>query len=544
MTRWNSQRSWCLRPLTVPLLAIALVDGSASATARSSAEQGERRQELVGRALLAVVSLTRQRISLYDGDGNMIRAPISSGQDGYETPTGVFSVLQKEEEHHSNLYDDASMPFMQRITWSGVALHAGELPGYPASHGCVRLDYGFAERIFPQTRLGMRVVISTDDVAPAPISHALLPQPQPLAETPPQVRPARDEDEDDEVSRLPDVRAWPARYQLQQALQKEAATAARIAEDAKDKAEGPRELVKEKTDGYARAKRSLTQASAAKLRAEKQLAGAEGQLAAASRESALRSAQATASAAETALKRAVEKIEAATAAEKQAADELARATEAARSVEAEEAAAVAVSRQAKRKMRPVSIFVDLSGQRLYVRQINEHVVDVPITVRDPQLPGGTHVFTAVGYGEDGNRARWNVVSLTHRHGEASPGSDDQPRRRKSRREDAALPTDTAASAAVLERIDIPAEIRERFFRYVWPGSSLIISDEELSKETGPATDFVVVMRDAPQGALKTRPRQETRSYADDDGDADERYRRSRRYFRTYRAPGPSPYNWW
>ena len=93
---------------------------------------------------MAIVSLSNQRITIYDADGWILRAPVSSGQPGYETPAGIYSVIQKEEEHHSNLYDDASMPFMQRITWSGIALHAGLLPGYPASHGCVRMPFDFA----------------------------------------------------------------------------------------------------------------------------------------------------------------------------------------------------------------------------------------------------------------------------------------------------------------------------------------------------------------------------------------------------------------
>jgi L,D-transpeptidase catalytic domain len=104
-----------------------------------------------GEPIMAIVSLSNQRVTIYDADGWILRAPVSSGQTGYETPAGVYSVIQKEEEHYSNLYDDASMPFMQRITWSGIALHAGPLPGYPASHGCVRMPHEFAQRFFDMT---------------------------------------------------------------------------------------------------------------------------------------------------------------------------------------------------------------------------------------------------------------------------------------------------------------------------------------------------------------------------------------------------------
>ena len=540
MTR--SVPRWRLRAMVLPLLAAVSVDAASPAAAKRRSDQDDPpRQELAGRALLAVVSLTRQRISLYDGMGNTIRASISSGQNGYETPSGVFSVLQKEEEHYSNLYDDAAMPFMQRITWSGVALHAGALPGYPASHGCVRLPHEFAERIFPHTRLGMRVVLATDDVAPAPLDNALLLQPEPVAAVSGNALVARDDDEDVETSRLPDVRAWPARSQLQRTLQREAEAASRILERAKEMAEEPRDRVKDKQRAHAKAKKSLAAADAAKWRAQKQLAWADKQLAEARRPSALRAAQTARAAAESAVKRAEERHATAVAAEKQAGEALARVTEAARGVEAEEAAAAAASKEAMRRMRPVSIYVNLRSQRLYVRQLNEAVIDVPITVRDPHLPGGTHVFTALGYDDSGNHARWNVVSLTHRV-RGADGDDDAPRRRRKSRRDVPPPlTDVAAASAVLDRIELPSEIRSRFSQFVWPGSSLIVTDEELSKETGQATDFVVVMSDSPQGALKSRPRPEARTYADDYDYADRRYRR---YFRTYRAPSAPQFGWW
>src|SRR5215831_11446628 len=91
-------------------------------------------QRTAGEPILAIVSLQSQKITVYDARGWILRAPVSSGQKGRETPAGIFSVIEKEEEHYSNLYDDAFMPHMQRITWSGIALHGGPLPGYPASH--------------------------------------------------------------------------------------------------------------------------------------------------------------------------------------------------------------------------------------------------------------------------------------------------------------------------------------------------------------------------------------------------------------------------
>ena len=127
-----------------------------------------------GTPLLAVVGLAEQRISIYDAKGKIMESPVSSGQTAYETPAGIYSIVQKEEEHHSNLYDDASMPFMERITWTGMALHAGVLPGYAASHGCVRLPHDFAERLYDVTNMGMRVVVAREDITPAEVSQPFM----------------------------------------------------------------------------------------------------------------------------------------------------------------------------------------------------------------------------------------------------------------------------------------------------------------------------------------------------------------------------------
>src|ERR1700716_86737 len=134
-----------------------------------------------GEPIMAIVSLRTQRVTVYDANGWILRAPVSSGQKGRETPAGGFAVIQKEAEPYSNLYDDAFMPHMQRITWSGIALHGGPLPGYPASHGCVRMPFDFAERLFDVTRLGLRVIVAPTDVAPVAIAHPVLFQSKPGA---------------------------------------------------------------------------------------------------------------------------------------------------------------------------------------------------------------------------------------------------------------------------------------------------------------------------------------------------------------------------
>ena len=123
-------------------------------------------RDIASEPIMAIVSLRDQRITLYDATSWILQAPVSSGQKGRETPAGIFSVIQKEAEHYSNLCDDAFMPHMQRITWSGIALHGGPLPGFPASHGCIRMPYDFAARLFDLIRLGIRVIVAPTDVAP------------------------------------------------------------------------------------------------------------------------------------------------------------------------------------------------------------------------------------------------------------------------------------------------------------------------------------------------------------------------------------------
>lgn len=128
--------------------------------------------------LFVVVALGQQQLTVYNHDGVVTRSQISSGMPGHETPRGVFTILARELMHHSNLYSNAPMPFMQRVTWSGVAMHTGVVPGHPASHGCVRLPASFAPKIWGLTRIGERVVISHENVQPEPITHAWLPVPK------------------------------------------------------------------------------------------------------------------------------------------------------------------------------------------------------------------------------------------------------------------------------------------------------------------------------------------------------------------------------
>src|ERR1700761_2381291 len=124
--------------------------------------------------LLLAVSLNKQQLKVYDSNGLFTQTSVSTGMKGHATPMGVFSVIQKQKFHRSNIYSNAPMPFMQRITWSGIALHAGVLPGYPASHGCIRMPPGFAVKMYGLTRMGARVFVTPGEVAPSSFEHPLL----------------------------------------------------------------------------------------------------------------------------------------------------------------------------------------------------------------------------------------------------------------------------------------------------------------------------------------------------------------------------------
>ncbi len=121
-----------------------------------------------------VVSIPQQRAFVYRGDRLVAASAVSTGKIGNDTPTGVYPILQKNEKHRSNLYDDAPMPFMQRLTWDGIALHAGRNPGFPDSHGCVRLPMEFAKRLFAITDLGTTVVVTDAEIEGDTLDRELL----------------------------------------------------------------------------------------------------------------------------------------------------------------------------------------------------------------------------------------------------------------------------------------------------------------------------------------------------------------------------------
>jgi hypothetical protein len=421
----------------------------------------------------------------------MLEAPVSTGQSGYETPAGLFSVIERKTHHYSNLYENAPMPFMQRLTWSGIALHAGDLPGYPASHGCIRLPHGFAGRLFDVSRRGMRVVVVRDDMSPVDFAHHALFRPR---------SPEQGASRDQPDARVENAVFAPQATRRSTAAAKAAAAEAaaerlrqatrawgRIREEAgeylerleaaeskkKDAEETIREADALIRDGVSPGDRETLKA--AKARAQDRIAAAQAQI-----EAIFAAGKA--------------KIDAATAARMEA-------------KAAREASAAAEEEAKLSALAPVSVFISRKTQRLYVRQSFEPLFESGVTIRNPNVPIGTTLFTAVGYaGSDTDELRWTTLAMypkqVHQRMDIPPRYDEPTR------------TDAAAAKAALERITIPRDALDRINELIVPGSSLIISDEAMSHETSKGTDFVVVMSGEPQGGIARRERPDR--FSDDD----------------------------
>ena len=405
-----------------------------------------------GEPIMAIVSIKTQQVTFYDAEGWILRAPVSTGTTGRETPAGIFAVIEKDKDHHSSLYDDAWMPNMQRITWNGVALHGGPLPGHAASHGCVRMPYDFAEKLFDKTRIGMRVIISPDDAAPVEFSHPALFVPNAKA-----------------------VAAAPARAQ---ALAREAAAAAKTSDEAKKAAAtAAREA--------ASLAASLRKLELLKPRADAELAFADKALAAAKTDQAKARAEelkqrAAVKAAETGTQLNRAKADA-----KSKLDAAAAAKDAVKAAETKKAAADNAASEAKLALEPVSVYISRATQKLYVRrnthqrwpdggEVFDATIEVPVTIRNPDKPIGTHVFTAMA--RNGAGLRWTAVTIDN--------GDD--------------------AKDALDRIIIPQDVLDRIGPTALPRSSIIVSDEPLSRETNYRTEFVAVLNNQPQGGFLMR----------------------------------------
>lgn len=398
--------------------------------------------------LLIAVSIDKQQLKIYDANGLFAESKVSTGKVGHSTPRGVFSVIQKNKWHRSNLYSDAPMPYMQRITWSGVALHAGIVPGYPASHGCIRLPAAFAPQLWNWTRLGARVVITHGEVAPMSIAHPQL------------------------IAQLPDKPAAPEPAPAQAAAPAQAVAPAQPEQPADaNPASSPQragngELIPIKAEGNELGLRlTPIESNGARDDGKRTQTGS------------VKTADAS---------NALAAI-------------------------APQAPLAVTFPPPPQKEGHVALYVSRKEGKLFVRRNFAPWFDVAVTIKDADAPLGTHVFTA-RIADDGSRAiAWTALSMPaprpaatksskrailltgeqdlsarRRTPRAAPDADDKPVA------EAMAPVITAQDA--LARIALPAEAMAHIAPYLTTGSSLTISDNGLGSETGQGTDFIVLAR--------------------------------------------------
>ncbi|MGQ0456648.1 MAG: L,D-transpeptidase family protein [Hyphomicrobium sp.] len=442
------------RPLIVTVAALVAQTALASSAWATKAElfAEETASRDAGEPIMAIVSIKSQTVTFYDADGWIMKAPVSTGVKGRETPAGVFAILQKNADHRSNLYDDAHMPHMQRLTWNGIALHGGPLPGYAASHGCIRMPFSFAEKLFDMTSLGMRVIVSPDDATPVEFSHSTL--------------------------LTPDAEAAAAAPERAESLAREAAEAAKAAVETKKAAAKAAKEAASSKSALKKLERQTSAADAALASADKALLAAKSDEARARAEE--RKLKAAAKAADLGAKLGAARTDATTEA-----DAAARAQDAAKEAAKRKPEIAKAALEAKLALEPVSIYISRATQKLYVRrntrkpwpdggEVYDATIEVPITIVDPERPIGTHVFTAMA--SDGAGLRWTAVTIDH--------GDE--------------------ANAALDRISIPSDVLDRIAPTATPRSSIIVSDEPLSRETNYRTEFVAVLNNQPKGGFITR----------------------------------------
>lgn len=492
---------------------------------RSRNRRTEKKKEVATKAptgpLLAVVSLGSQHVAIYSDDGLVARSRVSSGKRGLRTPTGVFSIIQRHRHHHSNIYSGASMPYMQRITWSGIAMHAsGSVPGYPASHGCIRLPYSFAKRLWGLTKMGTRVIVSPRDTKPFAISHAFLPKPK--------LYPAPDAAHHVEQAAAPETTGavelasldgsanvalktagnTPNREKAENAtpamlnpieyaaLMKTQAVGEKLATEKAAKAALKTANTKAKTargtvDEVKEAQAALGEARA---KVAKHLDDDLTEISDPDEREAASKAMADA---ETDLRYAHRDLAHARAREAVATPAAFDAVQAWKDAVAAKNAAKAKVKEASRRSKPVSVFISKKEGRVFIRQAWKEVYEAPVKIRDEERPLGTHAYMALGVEQDGSALKWTAVTMPER-GKAKKKSRKRRRGKRAEKKVAEPatpkrhPPETAAGA--LERIEMPEDVRRQISELIWTGASLIVSDNARSHEMGEYTDFIVLTR--------------------------------------------------
>jgi lipoprotein-anchoring transpeptidase ErfK/SrfK len=473
--------------------------------------------------LIIAISIDRQNLRIFDAKGFFAETPISTGMRGHPTPMGVFSVIQKHKFHRSNIYSDAPMPYMQRITWSGVAMHAGVLPGYPASHGCIRMPMAFAIKMWNWTRMGARVVVTPGEMTPASFSHPLLaaqkvaPQTitEPMVDTPSAPKSDKASEADTSIKPAistaslelrstvgdggrPDIAglaaSMPLRDQTRTADARAALPPTKTSVAMSDAAlprgnTSPREKASAATDGTASIVAAAVsdasdkdgKAAETKLEAKADDAKAEP-----SKPDALKSG---AKPGEN-VKAAVTEISPSVPVTEQQS----RVPELAKDASKPAAATVV----APKPTGQISVFISRKDSKLYARQNFAPLFEVPIAIAPSERPLGTHVFTAQVDRADANVLHWSVVSLPvpSRYAERRDEEERVSRRRRNAGavEVKAVPVPDSPIEA-LDRLTIPADAMARITGALSTGGSIIVSDQGIAAgETGDGTDFIVSLR--------------------------------------------------
>jgi hypothetical protein len=386
--------------------------------------------------LQIVVSIADQHVTLYSNGARVAQGPVSTGVPGRPTPTGVFSIIQKDRFHHSNLYSNAPMPYMERITWSGVALHEGPLPGYPASHGCIRMTHDFAARLWVIAKLGVRVIVARNDVIPSDFAHPRLFEPKAKPSEP----AVADGDPEKRVQSIAPISiAQAADVRLDPTSAKTAQT----------------------------------------LRGTLDVAGSP------------------AAAAATVLPPAPVAADPPAAAKPAAVDPPKSASDAVDPPKTMPVPPLPKSRaveQPAKRAGTVAVFISRKEKKLFVRQGFAPLFDTPVEIENPDQPFGTHVFTAMGTTDNGAHMRWNVMSIAAEPSRQLIAAKIGPKRQGPPSPAEIIRPQAQSAAQVLDRIQIPQEALDRIGEILAPGASLVVSDQGLGPETGDGTDFIVLTR--------------------------------------------------
>jgi len=508
--------------------------------------------------LIISVSIDQQRVSVYDVNGLYAESPVSTGMKGHSPPMGVFSIIQKQKYHQSNIYSGAPMPYMQRITWSGIAMHAGVLPGYPASHGCIRMPMSFAVKMYNWTRMGARVFVTPGTVSPESFSHPLLvtqkvTPPQPVADdvlkmdAPLGVKSDKGADKPQtgldlrssvghDAASLRDnphtadaSGAMPvasASSTMSDAPSSGDAIAQKLAADtsettaAADSTTASDDRTVGETTGSIDAPKTEV-ASNDQVKAEARVDTKADEPKADTAKPAIAVAPKTDAAKPEAPKTDTSKIDAPkadaakdTAGKDATGKDAAKATDAAKPAEAATPAGAsdanndaakdparlpgAARIDVPKRTGQIAVFISRKDSKLYVRQNFAPLFEVPVTIAASDRPLGTHVFTAQADKTDTNLLHWSVVTLPSRNAARIDVQDRTSHRRKMA---AAAPVEakpqpaTNTPAEALDRISIPADAMARITEALGTGGSIIVSDLGVNQgETGEGTDFILPLR--------------------------------------------------